>query len=97
MLPYDAATIEHLYPQNPETEDVAFNNLDIHSIGNLSILTGAENERVKNKLFTEKKDKIIKSTYSLNLYFRDKTEWTSETIKTWEEYICNMACKVFTI
>ncbi len=97
VLPYDAATIEHLYPQNPETEDVAFNDVDIHSIGNLSILTGAENERVKNKLFTEKKDKIIDSTYSLNQYFRDKTEWSSETIKTWEEYICNMACRVFTI
>lgn len=97
VLPHDGSTIEHIYPQNPETADEAFADVDIHSIGNLTILTNAENERVKNKLFTEKKDIIVESTYSLNQYFSDKTQWNPEAVKDWEEYICNMACKVFKI
>jgi len=95
VSPFDAATIEHLYPQNPDDVDIELVDVDIHRIGNLSILTSAENERVKNKIFTDKKDIIISSLYTLNKYFEDKTQWKFNEIKMWEDYICKMACRVF--
>lgn len=97
VMSYDSATIEHIYPQNPQNPMAEFSGFDIHSLGNLSILTNLENEAVKNKLFNEKKSKIITSQYSLNKYFNGIEDWTLQAAADWEEYLCNMACKVFTL
>ena len=98
VLSYDAATIEHIYPQNPEEVIPEFEkNVDVHCIGNLTILSSAENERVRNKIFGDKKQQLVDSNYSLNKHFNNISAWTVDSVEEWEKFICEMACKVFVI
>lgn len=94
--PEELLSIEHIFSQNPDDGTVP--DFDIDELWNLTILTLKENgEEVKNKAYAQKRPVYISSTYTINKKFNEYTEWNEESRNNWQQYLLDMACKVFSI
>ncbi len=94
-------TIEHLIPQaweqnwhlpkqTSEAEEVR--EALIHTIGNLTLVTGSLNPALSNSAWSVKRPEILKyGTLLLNHYFQDIPEWTEEEILIRSRYLFNLA------
>ncbi|MFZ4798677.1 MAG: HNH endonuclease family protein [Bacteroidia bacterium] len=68
----------------------------MHTIGNLTILTGSLNPSVSNSSFDVKKQEIgLQSTVILNSYFQDKTLWDEEEIKKRSKFLYEQIKKIW--
>jgi hypothetical protein len=94
-------TIEHLMPQaweqywplpkqTPDTEDER--DALIHTIGNLTLITGSLNPALSNAAWSNKRPEILKhSTLLLNHYFQHVPEWAEDEIRVRSRYLFNAA------
>ncbi|AZS52191.1 HNH endonuclease [Entomomonas moraniae] len=76
-------SIEHVFPQTPETEYHLFDG-DLDSFGNLALLNTSQNSSYGDKLFLEKKILFDKcgAIDSLKLWkIFQKASWESKDIK----------------
>jgi hypothetical protein len=90
-------TIEHICPQGSKGEVPVFDGDNVHQLANLTVLTSDENDKARNKVFSEKRTIYIESKYTINKEFESFEEWNSENAETWRTEVINMACKVFSI
>lgn len=97
VINYDNVTIEHISSQSAATPLPEFEGDKVHSFYNLTLLTGAENDRANNKDFLSKKPIYEGSFYILNKYFTPLAKWDYTEAKEWEEYLKDFACKVFVV
>lgn len=97
VINYDNVTIEHISSQSAATPLPEFVGDKVHSFYNLTLLTGAENDRANNKDFLSKKPIYEGSFYILNKYFTPLAKWDYIEAKEWEEYLKDFACKVFVV
>ena len=78
-------SVDHFYPQNPENRD-KWNDNNIHSFGNLSLITVSDNSKFSNYYPEMKKDRfhnIIKKSPKLKLMASYKN-WNEENMKEHE-------------
>jgi hypothetical protein len=90
-------TIEHICPQGSKGEVPIFDGDDVHQLANLTVLTSDENDKARNKKFSEKRTIYIESKYTINKKFESFEEWTYENAEIWRYEIINMACKIFSV
>lgn len=95
---FSTTSIEHIYPQNPEEDDV-IEDLDDkkHDLGNLTILTTDDNQVVENSSFNDKKAVFKVSKLLINNRICDFEEWDIENFKTRHQELKKAAEKIFTI
>jgi uncharacterized protein with ParB-like and HNH nuclease domain len=94
-------TIEHLLPQawernwplpkqTPEAEEER--EAVIHTIGNLTLVTGSLNPALSNAAWSGKRPEILKhSTLLLNHYFQHEPEWAEDEIRIRSRDLFNTA------
>jgi hypothetical protein len=77
--PIESTTLEHILPQEPEKwglngkdEEV---DVLIHRLGNLTLLTNADNSRIQNSPFTEKKDVYLAEKLKINSQVVSSETW----------------------
>ncbi len=78
-------SVDHFYPQNPENRD-KWNDNNIHSFGNLSLITVSDNSKFSNYYPEMKKDRfhnIINKSPKLKLMASYKN-WNEENMKEHE-------------
>jgi hypothetical protein len=92
-LPLDDLTVEHLLPRKPGAnsrwrewfQDPAERGLCTESLGNLVLMTKAQNDKAGNQDFARKQEVLFKSGVTLPLpindYVRRQTEWRAAQIK----------------
>lgn len=97
VINYENVTIEHISSQADASPLPEFNGENVHRFYNLTILTVAENDRVKNKPYALKKPIYEVSAYALNKQFSTIAAWDYTEAKKWEEYLKDFACKVFVV
>ena len=97
VINYDNVTIEHIASQSPSAAIPGFTNENLHKLSNLTLLTNGENDRAKNKAYAAKKVIYHGSDYTLNKYFDDVDDWSTESAEAWEQYLQEMVCKVFVV
>jgi len=88
-------TVEHVMPQSWESrwltpiiapgetsaQAVEQRKVRIHTLGNLTLLTGSLNSGLSNDSYAEKRERIIQnSALRLNVYFQKVTEWDDQAI-----------------
>lgn len=104
-------TIEHLMPQSwrdenwplTETDDEAKrqNQIELrasllHTIGNLTLLTGSLNSSVSNGPWADKRPEVLKhSKLNLNRYFQYKETWDEQEIVRRSKVLFELARKVW--
>ncbi len=92
----ETPSLEHILPQNPSTqwsedlgEDLnSIKNEWLHTIGNLTLVSGGYNASLSNAAFSEKREKLLSHGLRLNSdYFSQPiVKWDAETIQaraTW--------------
>jgi uncharacterized protein with ParB-like and HNH nuclease domain len=104
--------IEHVLPQSwdenwpfTEGEDIERTSDDpkalarntlLHTLGNLTLLTGGLNISSGNKSFAEKKAKFSRHTgLFLNKWFTDNEAWTEHNIRERGEHLADLAVKTW--
>ena len=96
IINYENVSIEHIFSQNPDDNSVPC--FDVNELRNLTILTLEENnEKVKNKPYSDKRSTYILSNYKINKWFEGYDSWDEMTMDSWQEYLLDMSCKVFSI
>ena len=98
-------TIEHLLPQAwqaywplPAGKADAKEQREalVHTIGNLTLLTGSLNPDISDSAWSKKRPKIRKySLLALNHYFDDVLEWDEQTIRDRSDKLFEVAQKLW--
>ncbi len=104
-LPQKTLTIEHLMPQswqqywplaNATQEAEDFREANIHTIGNLTLVTSSLNPSMKNAAWSTKRPAILEhSVLKLNHYFQDKLQWSETEIKDRGMQLFGLASKIW--
>ena len=101
----DTLTVEHIHAQANEDFALASED-DLHRLGNMCLLTSAENPSLGNKTFEEKKNMVKEWTkigkalecHSSREVFADFVKWDSATIEMREAKLIDFAAtRVFTV
>lgn len=89
-------TLDHVYPRNPRDEDRVPDLDEVkHKLGNLTIVGGEENDRMRNKAFSEKREILARSSIRLNRDLAENNEWTSAHVQTRTNSLVAAGIKVF--
>ena len=91
-VPSEDLSIEHLLPRKPGANspwravfpDPAERDRHTESLGNLVLVTKAQNDKAGNLDFLHKKNVLFKAegtSLPINAYVRQQAEWTSHQIK----------------
>jgi len=68
----------------------------LHTLGNLTLITGGLNSSSGNKGFTDKKEKYAEHTgLFLNKWFIRQNEWNEENIQERGQYFSEMAVNIW--
>lgn len=99
---FDELEVEHILPQNEYhnlshcwKQNISNDeyNKQLHTIGNLTLLTGDKNSSIKDDCFEKKKEIYLESNIYLNEYLIDFDEWNNESIKSHTNYLVDLALK----
>jgi hypothetical protein len=96
VLDFENATIEHIYPENAEDQDPLLTPL-LDTLGNLTILSPEENDKVGAKGFAAKRPYLKKSTSTLNNEIAAVADWNAAAITDRQARFVEMAKKVFVV
>ncbi|WP_170456044.1 DUF262 domain-containing protein [Ruegeria arenilitoris] len=89
--PFEDGTVGQ--PSDDDGGAIARNTI-LHTLGNLTLLTGGLNISSGNKSFDEKKAKFAEHTgLFLNKWFADKPQWTEAEIRERGEHFADLAIK----
>lgn len=96
IIDIETGTIEHVYSQSADEPDPSLDPF-LDTIGNLTLLSGPENDKIANKKFEEKRAILQSSASSMNRRIADETEWTVEVIEARAVRIADQAMRIFAI
>lgn len=88
--------IEHVYPQNPVTQDPDLDPLK-HDVGNLTFWGPADNKAASNSDFATKKDFYEHSSVTMTRELAARDDWTSDQVESRREILVDAAAEVFRI
>ena len=93
----NGTTIEHLYPQNPDKDNLQDDCEPIkHTLGNLTILSEIDNKMADNLSFEEKKQNLSRTNKKINQSIvKEYNHWDSETIKQRQDDLTEKLCRIF--
>jgi len=100
----DPASIEHILPENPTQEwEESFPRIQwemaIYRLGNLTLLSPADNRRVGNALYSEKQAVYSQSAYMLTRQISDMApeEWTPALLEQRQQEMARQAVAIWRI
>lgn len=96
LLDFEGGTIEHIYAQHADDRDAALDAL-VDTLGNLTVLSGPENDRMGSKPFAQKRPLFAESTSTMNRQVGAKEDWTVEVIESRGRLLVDKAMIVFAI
>jgi hypothetical protein len=96
LLDFETGTIEHVYAQNADAPNPTLDAF-VDTLGNLTLLSGPENDRVANKSFPEKRPVLEASTSKMNNRIAEEQDWTVDVIERRAAQMTAMAVKIFEI
>ena len=96
LLDFETGTIEHVYSQNADAPDVNLELL-VDTLGNLTLLSGPENDRAANKPYIEKRAIFAGSTSMMNRRIAENAEWTRDVVEARTTAMTNAAMRIFAI
>ncbi|MBO9425532.1 DUF262 domain-containing protein [Labrenzia sp. R4_1] len=98
VAPPKKVHVEHIYPQTPENGEKFDHHAQIvNRIGNLTILSSKINTSLKNKTFSEKKEKYANSELQLTLELLAHEEWNPESIDNRQRKLAEMAPRIWPV
>ena len=95
-LDSDRYDIEHILPENPEEHCPQFSDAEhesaLYRLGNMTLLTSAENRALGNKGYAEKRLVFTNSNFLItNKIAEDNNEWTVDRIAAHQRWMANSA------
>ncbi len=96
ILDFETGTIEHVYAENTEPVDYSLLPL-MDTLGNLTYLSGPENNAAGAKPFNEKKGYFENSSSLLNRRIGANTVWTPAIIEERTQNLVAMGMKIFAV
>lgn len=89
-------TLEHVYPVSAavKDKDAALEKVK-HTLGNLTVLTADENDKLANKAVGDKQSALATSSLHLNRSIATAGEWTKDRVEERTNQLVAMALKVF--
>ncbi|HZF43680.1 MAG TPA: DUF262 domain-containing HNH endonuclease family protein [Sphingomonadaceae bacterium] len=96
LLDFETGTIEHVYAQNVDDADPTLDAF-VDTLGNVTLLSGPENDQAANKKFPDKRPIFAKSTSTMNRRIAEHEEWTVEAVETRAAKLTEMAVRIFRI
>lgn len=93
---FTANTLEHVYAQNSVPFDQVMAD-SVHMLGNLAVLSPADNGAVGNLPFANKKAIFAHSQSPLNRRIAAENAWGSAEVDARQTYLKDLAVKVFTL
>lgn len=106
LPPFSNPTIEHIWPQKltdtwkkylEERNDLQSYDQLLHTLGNLTLLSGPNNSTNSNAPFDEKKKIYEQSNYSYTRALAKYNEWTSGQIQARAKNLAKEAIKIWTL
>lgn len=93
-----AISIEHIYPQNPKSEQVdsGLGNLK-HTLGNLSFWGPRDNSKATNLPFSEKVTEYSKSQVQMNRELAKNRDWKVDALLRRQADLVEMGLKLFRV
>lgn len=95
IIDFDKISIEHISSQNPAIPNENFDSKNTHYLGNLSLLTKTDNERVKNLPYNKKQEFFIKSSFAINQYFNKVDVWDNTEFNNRQLLLVKYAQAIF--
>jgi hypothetical protein len=95
VLDFEAGTIEHVYARNADAPDATLDPV-VDTLGNLTFLSGAENDAAAAKGFTQKRPLFAKSASLMNREIAERTDWTAQVVETRTAQLVEMSARIFT-
>lgn len=93
---FSANTLEHVYAQNTPNFIAAMTD-QIHMLGNLAVLSPADNGAVGNQTFAVKKAILANSPSPLNRRIATENVWESAQVDARQAYLKDMAVRIFAV
>ncbi len=94
-------TVEHILPLSPsdEWQDDFGDHWEIFNqrLGNMAIVTNADNKELDQKNFMDKKAILLKTTHTINHSIQDFNEWSSQTIESRQTQLADKAVQLWRI
>lgn len=96
VAPPHRVHVEHIYPQNPESNQRASNHTQIvNRLGNLSLLDRSLNSSIKNGTFEKKLPSYGKSELLLTRGLTNWDCWNADTISERQKAMANQALRIW--
>jgi hypothetical protein len=96
VLDFENATIEHIYPEKSDEQDPLLIPL-LDTLGNLTILSPEENDKMGAKSFAAKRAYLSNSTSTLNNQIAALETWNTASILERQARLIEMAKRVFSV
>jgi uncharacterized protein with ParB-like and HNH nuclease domain len=93
----DDIQIEHIIPRSSKNKVDEVTARYVETIGNYTILTGAWNNKLSNKPYSEKKSYYNNSMFRINRYFDNIDEWNADLIDERCRYFADVILKMWPI
>ncbi|WP_287297905.1 DUF262 domain-containing HNH endonuclease family protein [Mesorhizobium sp.] len=96
VFDFENGTIEHIYAENAAQPDPQLQPL-LDTLGNVTMLSPAENDAAGAKNFADKKKYLAASTSKLNQEIAAEQDWTVQAIGRRHDRLIEMALRVFAL
>jgi hypothetical protein len=80
ILDFESGTIEHVYAQHADDQDAALDAM-VDTLGNLTFLSGPENDRLGSRAFAHKRPLFQESGSTMNRLIGEHEAWTVQAIE----------------
>jgi len=96
VIDVDTTTIEHIYAQSPGHSVASLDAL-VNDLGNLTLLSQGDNDRVANKEFAGKMPVYENSSFLMNKRLAEQGTWTARELAARRKRLIDLALKVFRV
>ena len=96
VIDFSATTLEHIEARNARIKTPELQpHLD--KIGNLTILSGPENDRQANRTFEEKRPLFRETGYGINMEIAELQQWNLDSYEHRTDQLVERALKTFSL
>lgn len=96
ILDIESGTIEHVYAQHADDQDPALDAM-VDTLGNLTFLSGPENDRLGSRAFAHKRALFQESGSTMNRLIGERETWTVQAIEERTAHLVAMTMRIFQI
>lgn len=94
-------TVEHILPQNPSQEWITYFGdnwrLCNQRIGNMTLISQRENQKLDQESFQKKKEILSRSKYSLNHNIARYEQWDAQSVESRQKVMAEQAIRIWMI